>query len=362
MFLLKPNSGVMKIAPYVGGQSHINGISDVLKLSSNENPFGPSPQAVNAIASAAPMVHRYPSRNHINLRECIAEIHELNPDQIIVGVGSDEILTLLALAYASSGFEVIYPEHGFLLYPTIAHIVGADPIKAKETKRCVDILSIRESITPKTRLIYIANPANPSGTMLGSNSIAQLCDALPPSCLLVLDGAYAEFVEGFDGGACFAKEYENVVMTRTLSKIYGLGGLRVGWGYASARVIDVLNRIRGPFNMSNVALAGAQAAILDQAYVEKCRDINAKQRLRLCDGIRRLGLKCDESYTNFVLARFDSRKTAVYVNNFLKSQGIIVRDVKEYKLPKALRITVGTPDDNDRVLHSLKCALETICL
>ncbi|MCY4305861.1 MAG: histidinol-phosphate transaminase [Aestuariivita sp.] len=361
MLLLKPNSGVMKISPYLGGQSHIDGLSDVLKLSSNENPVGPSPQVVNAIASAASKVHRYPSRNHTTLRERIAELHGLNPDQVIIGVGSDEILTLLALAYADSGTEVVYPEHGFLLYPTIAHIVGAYPIEAKETERCVDISSILDSITPKTRLVYIANPANPSSTMLEEDVIAQLCDSLPTNCLLVLDGAYAEFVEGFDGGAGFVRKYENVVMTRTFSKIYGLGGLRVGWGYASASVIDVLNRIRGPFNMSNIALAGAEAAILDQVYVKKCRDINSQQRMRLCDGFRQLGIKCDKSYTNFVLARFNNKKTADFVNNFLKSQGIIVRDVKAYKMPEALRITVGTPDDNDRVLNSVKLALETTC-
>lgn len=354
MTIITPQPGIMDIALYQGGASHIEGVADPLKLSSNENPFGPSDQAVRAIAEAAAKAHRYPSTDHAALRAAIGEVHNLDPDRIIIGVGSDEILTLLAMAYAGPGDEVLYPEHGFSLYRIIALAAGATPVVAAEDGRRVDVDALLAAVTPATRLVYFANPANPAGTMIDRTEVVRLADGLPDQCVLVLDGAYAEFVEGYDGGADMVAARDNVVMTRTFSKIYGLGGLRVGWGYAPQEIIDVLNRIRGPFNMSGVALAGAEAAVRDQAFVTRCRQVNANERARLMGGVHQLGIACDESLANFVLARFADEAEAVAADAHLKSHGILVRLVKGYGFPDALRITVGRPEDNTRVLEALR--------
>ncbi len=350
---IHPQPGIMEIALYQGGASRIDGQSNPLKLSSNENPFGCSKKASDAISDAALNVHRYPSTDHASLREAIAEVHTLDPERIICGVGSDELLTLLAMAYAGPGDEVLYTEHGFSMYRIFALSAGATPVVAPEHNRTVDVDEIIARITPATRLIYIANPANPTGTALGNDALARLADAVPGSCLLVLDGAYAEFFDGYDGGVSLIEAHPNVVMTRTFSKLYGLGGLRVGWAYARQEVIDVLNRVRGPFNLSTVALAGAESAMRDRRFVELCLKNNAEQRVRLVGGLNQLGIACDPSHANFVLARFADEEEALAADAHLKRSGILVRLVKGYGFADALRITVGTADDVSRVLAAL---------
>lgn len=350
---ISPQPGIMDIALYKGGASQIEGQANPLKLSSNENPFGSSELTIEAVTQAATGLHRYPSTDHAALRAAIAEVHGLDPQQIICGVGSDEILTLLALAYAGPGDEVLYTEHGFSLYRIFALSAGATPVVAPETDRHVDVDALTAKITDATRLIYIANPANPTGTALDLAELTRLADAVPAQCLLVLDGAYAEFFEGYDGGASLVSARDNVVMTRTFSKLYGIGGLRVGWGYAPQPVIDVLNRVRGPFNMSTVALAGAEAAVQDRRFVADCLKENAEQRTRLIGGLRQLGIACDDSHANFVLARFEDEAEAVAADAHLKSAGILVRLVKGYGFPEALRITVGRAQDVTRVLDAL---------
>ncbi|MEM9757514.1 MAG: histidinol-phosphate transaminase, partial [Pseudomonadota bacterium] len=296
---IRPQPGILDIAPYVGGASAIAGRGDVIKLSSNENPWGPPPSAVEAMTETLAGLHRYPSTDHAGLRAAIGEVHGLPPEQLIIGVGSDEILQLLAFAYAGPGDEVIHTEHGFSLYPILARAAGATPVCVAEDARLVDVDAILDRAGPATRLVYLANPGNPTGTMIAGDEVARLADGLPAGCLLVLDGAYAEFVDGYDGGASLVTGRENIIMTRTFSKIYGLGGLRVGWAYAPVAIIDVLNRIRGPFNMSVVALAGAEAAMRDRDFVARCRDANAAERARLTGGLRQLGISCDDSQTNF---------------------------------------------------------------
>ncbi len=350
MTQIQPQPGILDIALYKGGASKIDGQDTVLKLSSNENPVGPSPKAIEAMAAEAAAMHRYPSTDHAELRGSIGEIHGLNPDRIICGVGSDEIITFLCQAYAGPGDEVLYTEHGFGMYKISALSVGATPVVAAERNRVVDVDLILEKVTDKTRLVFFANPANPTGTMIDMDEVARLADGLPESCLLILDGAYAEFVDGFDGGASLVDTRENVVMTRTFSKIYGLGGLRVGWGYAQRPIIDVLNRIRGPFNLSNMALAGATAAVRDQEFVEECRRINADERARLAGGLAQMGYPSDESHTNFILVRFADEATALAADAHLKASGIIPRLVAGYGFPNALRITVGTKPDVTLVL------------
>lgn len=349
----QPQPGILDIAPYVSGQSKIAGHDEVLKLSANENPYGPPPSALAAMADTLAGMHRYPSVDHAELRAAIADVHGLDAEKLIIGVGSDELLQLLAYAYAGPGDEVIYTEHGFSLYPIVARAAGATPICVPEQERIVDIDAILAAVTDRTRMVYVTNPGNPTGTMLDTGTLERLADGLPSSCLLVIDGAYVEFAGDFDGGAALAGARQNVVMTRTFSKIYGLGGLRVGWGYGAPEIIDALNRIRGPFNMSVVALAGAEAAMRDRAYVDRCQKANTADRARLVGGLRQLGLACDDSHANFVLARFASEAAADAADAALKAAGIIVRRVTGYGFPEGLRITVGKPEDVSRVLEVL---------
>ncbi|WP_417604355.1 histidinol-phosphate transaminase [Primorskyibacter flagellatus] len=353
MARMKPQPGIMDIALYVGGASHIEGVSDVVKLSSNENPFGPSPAAIAAVERSARNLHRYPSTDHASLRNAIADAHGLDVARIICGVGSDEIITFLCQAYAGSGDEVIHTQHGFAMYRISALAAGATPVEVAERDRTVDVDAILAACTDRTRLVFIANPANPTGTFIALDEVERLADGLPEQCLLVLDGAYAEFEPGYDGGAALVEKRENFVMTRTFSKLYGLGGLRVGWGYACQDVIDVLNRVRGPFNLSSTALEAAEAALGDRSYTEKCLNENARMRLWLTEALRELGVGVDDSHANFVLARFGSAAEADACEAHLKTQGLIVRRVGGYKLPEALRITVGDESACRRVVHAI---------
>ncbi len=343
----------MEIDLYQGGPSTVAGVTDILKLSSNENPHGAPESARLAAVEAAGRMHLYPSTDHADLRAAIGEVHGLDPARIICGVGSDEIIHLLCQAYAGPGDEVLHTEHGFLMYAIGARAAGAVPVRVPERDRVVDVDALLSGVTAATRLVFIANPANPTGTMIGGQDVVRLAEGLPDGCLLVLDGAYAEFSEGFDGGLGFASERENVFVTRTFSKLYGLGGMRVGWGYGPQAVIDVLNRIRGPFNLSNVALAAAEAAVRDREYAARCIADNAVQRARLREGLADLGLPSDASEANFVLARFADETEARGCDAFLQSRGVIVRHPMSYGFPDCLRITVGDAAGVDRLLEGI---------
>ncbi|MEM9320816.1 MAG: histidinol-phosphate transaminase [Pseudomonadota bacterium] len=350
----RPQPGILDIEPYIGGAARIDGQTDALKLSSNENPWGPPPSATQAMAETLARMHRYPSTDHAPLRQAIAEIHGLDPERIIIGVGSDEILSLLAYAYAGPGDTVLFTEHGFSIYRIVALSAGAQPVAVPEIDRTTDVDAILARADEHTKLVYIANPNNPTGTMIDTAELARLADGLPPEAILVLDGAYADFIDGYDGGARLVDTGANMVMTRTFSKIYGLGGLRVGWGYGPEDVIDALNRIRGPFNMSLPALAGAEAAVRDQDFVARCRSANTTARARLCGGLRQLGIACDDSHANFVLARFADIPAADRGEAALQAAGIIVRRVTAYGFPEGLRISVGKPEHVTRVLEALR--------
>jgi histidinol-phosphate aminotransferase len=346
---IQAKPGIMDIALYQGGKSHVAGVQNVVKLSSNENPLGPSPKAVEAAKTTLSTMHRYPSTDHKSLRTAIADVHGMDPDRVICGVGSDEVLAWLTQAFAGPGDEVIHTEHGFALYRIGALAAGATPVEVPENNRVTDVDAILAACTDRTRLVFIANPNNPTGTMIGSADVARLADGLPPQAILVLDGAYAEYVPGGDGGLAEVNARENVFMTRTFSKIYGLGGMRVGWGYGPRHIIDILNRIRGPFNLSLPALAAAEAAVRDQAYIDECRAENARLRTWLAEALAAQGVPSDVSHTNFVLARFKDADEASACNTALESEGLIVRAVGGYKLPNALRITVGDVSSCQRV-------------
>lgn len=350
---IKPQPGIMDIALYVGGASHVDGQTNVLKLSSNENPLGPSTAAKDAVARSVHEMHRYPSTDHTPLRQAIGETWAVDPDRVICGVGSDEIIHFLCQCYAGQGDEVIHTEHGFAMYRISALAAGATPVEVKENDRVTDVDAILAACTDKTKLVFIANPNNPTSTMIGEGEMIRLADGIPPQAILVLDGAYAEFVDGYDGGVSIIEARDNVVMTRTFSKIYGLGGLRVGWGYGPKEIIDVLNRIRGPFNLSSAALAAAEASVRDTDYLQKCRIENAKWRDWLSNALAEIGVPCDTSTANFVLARFGSEAEANACDDHLKSEGILIRRVAGYNLPHCLRITVGDESACRRVVHAI---------
>ena len=343
----------MDIALYEGGKASVAGVANVVKLSSNENPFGPSDRTKEAFQRSIHQIHRYPSTDHAALRTAIAEVHGLDAARVICGVGSDEIITFLCQAYAGPKDEVVFTEHGFLMYRISALAVGATPVEVAERDRTADVDAILKACTRRTKLVFIANPNNPTGTMIAATEIARLADGLPPQAILVLDGAYAEYVEGFDGGLALVEARSNVVMTRTFSKIYGLGGLRIGWGYGPKGIIDVLNRIRGPFNLSNTQLETAEAAVRDQDYVARCRADNTRMRHWLALALAELGIPSDTSMANFILARFASNEEAEACDLFLQKQGLIVRRVSSYKLPHCLRITIGDEASCRRVAHSI---------
>ncbi|MFQ5623570.1 MAG: histidinol-phosphate transaminase [Paracoccaceae bacterium] len=338
---ITPKPGILEISPYVGGDSSLASGNRVTKLSSNENPLGPSPKAVEEYHAAAGDLARYPDGSHADLRAAIAEVNGLDADRVICGAGSDEIISFLCNTYAGAGDEVIHTEHGFGMYRISALAAGATPVEVPEKERTTDVDGLLAACTERTRLVFIANPNNPTGTMIGEAEVARLAGGLPARALLVLDGAYAEYVADFDAGLALVEARDNVVMTRTFSKIYGLAALRVGWGYGPAPVIDALNRVRGPFNLSSAAQAAAQAAVLDTGRTEFCREENARWREWLAGELATAGVPSDPSRANFILARFGDPAQAERCDTWLRRRGVIVRNVAGYKLPHALRITVG---------------------
>lgn len=348
-----PQPGIMEIKLYEGGAASIAGQSNVVKLSSNENPWGPPDSAREAVSRVLHELHRYPSTDHTPLREAIAEIHGLSADRILCGNGSGEVLALIAQAYAGPGQEVIYTQHGFSMYPIYAHSVGATPVVVPERDRVIDVDAILAAVSERTAMVLIANPANPTGTMIGMAELKRLADGIPKRTLLVIDGAYAEFVEGYDGGASLVETHSNVVMTRTFSKAYGLGGMRIGWAYAPLPVVSVLMRIRGPFNISAPALAAAEAAMRDTEYVDKIRADTIRLRDWLAGALMEKGVPSDHSMANFILARFASADEAAACDAHLKSEGIIVRGTAGYGLAHCLRITVGDEPSCRRVAHAI---------
>ncbi|MEM6308975.1 MAG: histidinol-phosphate transaminase [Pseudomonadota bacterium] len=351
---MQPQPGIMEIELYVGGKSALGDRTDVLKLSSNENPLGPPPVAVDAIAKAAVNTHLYPSTDHAELRAAIAERWDLDAERIICGVGSDEVLQFVTQAFSGPGDEILYPEYGFSMYPILAHMAGATPVTAPETDRVVDVDALLAAVTDRTRIVMFANPANPTSTFVPVAELERLADGLPKGVILVLDGAYAEFEEGYDGGAALAASRPNVLVTRTFSKLYGLGGLRIGWGYGSKDMIDVLTRIRQPFNLSTVQLAAGIAAAQDRDWVETCVTLNTEQRARMVGALRQLGIACDDAHANFVLARCADAAEADSAEAALNDAGILVRRVTGYGFPEGLRITVGDVAQTGRVINALQ--------
>jgi len=353
----KPKPGVLDISPYVGGRHHVEGVAEPVKLSSNESALGASPKAIAAYQSVAHGLDIYPEGSAKILREAIAAHFGLDPARIVCGNGSDELLTLLAAAFLRPGDEVMFSEHGFLVYKIAALANSATPVVVKEKNHHADVDAMLAAVTPKTRLIYLANPNNPTGSYLAHDEVRRLHAGLRPDILLVIDAAYAEYVRrnDYEAGIEMVSSFPNVVMTRTFSKIYGLAGLRVGWAYCPAAIADVLNRIRGPFNVSVPAQRAAAAALADRAHVEANFAHNEKWRGWLTAEIRKLGFRVDDSVANFILIHFpkDKGRTAQDADAFLAAHGLILRGVAAYGLPDCLRLTVGPDAANRAVVAAL---------
>lgn len=353
----QPKAGLLEIAAYVPGKEHVEGVAKVYKLSSNETPIGPSPHAVEAYRYWADHLSIYPDGQAEALREAIAETQGLNIANIICGNGSDELLGLLCQTYLAPGDESIITEHGFAVYKIQTLGAGATPVTVKETNERIDVDAILAAVSPRTKIVLIANPANPTGTYLPFEEVRRLHAGLPKHVLLVLDAAYAEYVKrnDYEAGIELVSSNENVVMTRTFSKIHGLPGLRIGWMYAPLHVIDAVNRIRGPFNMNSAAIAAGSAAIRDRNHVEKSVAYNEQWLTWLTQEFTKLGLRVTPSVTNFLLVHFpdNEARTADKADAWLCSHGYILRRVGGYGFPNALRMTVGPEEANRGVVAAL---------
>ena len=353
----RPRPGIMEIQAYQGGKAETGHARPAIKLSANESAIGPSPLAVAAYKATADRLHRYPEGGSEALRGAIARRHNLDPARLVCGAGSDELITLLTKAYAGPGEEVLYTEHGFLMYKLSALGAGATPVAAPETSLRADVDAILARVTSRTRLVFIANPNNPTGSWLTRDELHRLHAGLPADVLLVIDAAYAEFVEheAYSSGIELAATAENVVMTRTFSKLYGLAALRLGWLYGPAPVVDVVNRLRGPFNVSLPAQEAGIAALEDTEHEAQARRHNATWLPWLSGEIEKLGLTVHPSVGNFVLVGFPAEpgRDAAAANAHLEAEGLIPRAMGAYGLPHCLRISVGLEAENRAVVASL---------
>ncbi|HEX6440690.1 MAG TPA: histidinol-phosphate transaminase [Stellaceae bacterium] len=352
-----PSPGILDIAPYIGGESRAAGIERPIRLASNESALGPSPKAIAAYQALAGEIFRYPDGSALELRQALGRAHGLDPDRIICGSGSDELIALLQRGYAGPDAEVLYSRHGFLMYPIGTLAVGGTPVAVPERDLTADVDGFLARVTDRTRLVFIANPNNPTGTYLSADELARLHAGLPKHVVLAIDAAYAEFVNrnDYEPGIALVNRAENVVMLRTFSKIYALAGLRLGWAYCPPAIADVLNRIRGPFNINAAALAAGVAAVEDLGALARARAHNEKWLPWFSERLQALGLQLTPSVGNFVLPQFpdDPRHNADAAFAFLQSRGILTRQMGGYGLPKHLRITIGTGEEMETVAAAI---------
>ncbi|WMS42880.1 histidinol-phosphate transaminase [Acuticoccus sp. MNP-M23] len=360
----QPRPSVLKIAPYVPGRASAGHAGKEHKLSSNENPLGPSPAARDAFIAAASALERYPDGGAAALREAIAKTYGLNAANIVCGNGSDEILGLIANAYLSPGDEAVFTQHAFLMYRIATLAAGGTPVVVDETDLAADVDKILDAVTPRTKLVFLANPNNPTGSYTSATEVRRLRDALPEGVLLVIDAAYAEYVRknDYEAGIELAATRQDTIMTRTFSKIHGLAALRIGWAYASTEIIDTLHRVRGPFNVNAAAIAAGVAAIGDRAHVERAIAHNDRWLPELTTRIEAIGFRVPPSVGNFVLIDFASvdGADAAAADAFLGARGIILRRVAGYGLPQMLRMTIGDDEANEATIAALQAYRESL--
>ena len=350
-----PKDGVLDMPAYVGGREAVDGIDNPFKLSANENPLGASPKALAALETLGdPSI--YPDGSALALRQKLAAVHGLDAARIVCGNGSDDILTLLAQAYLCAGDEMLHTAHAFLIYKLAGRATGATPIEVAEDNLTANVDALLAAVSDKTKIVFLANPNNPTGTMLGHDEIARLHAGLPAHVLLVLDGAYAEYVEPAHYPAAFdmVAAHDNVVTTRTFSKAYGLAALRLGWGYCPPAVADALNRLRGPFNINAAAMQAGLAALDDQAHIEKSRAHNTQWRDWLVQQIGGLGIGVRSTEANFILLEFADAAQAENAEAAMCAAGVIPRALTAYGLPTRLRLSVGTEAGNRAAVAALE--------
>ena len=356
--LLNPKRGINSIKLYKGGISKVTGIDNLIKLSSNESPFGPSQKAVKAYEDASSSLSRYPELTADSLQGVIAKKHNLNPDQIISGTGSDEVLIFTVLTFCSPGDEIIHAKHGFEMYPIMTKYAGAESILASEIDYKISINSVIENITDATKVIFIANPNNPTSTYLNHNELRTLMNQVPSNIVVVIDMAYAEFADAddYDNTFALADEYSNVLITRTFSKAYSLAGLRLGWGYGSKNLINMIKKMRAPFNLPPGAIAAGIAALDDDEHLNKVVKHNSNIKSWFVDELNNLGFKAYETQANFVFVIIPEKtnQNASLVNDFLLSKGIATRYLLSYGIGNALRITLGTQEELKKTIEMLK--------
>ena len=355
MTALLPRPSILTIEPYVGGESKIPGVNRIIKLSSNEGAFGVPPGAQAAYLAQAADLHRYPDGSAKALREAIGARFGLDPARIVCGNGSDEIIGALILAYGGEGTDLVMSAHGFVMYDIAGRYAGCQIVKVPERNLNADIDAMLAAVGPRTKLVFLANPNNPTGSLVPAAEVARLRAGLREDILLVLDSAYAEYVTrpDYDPGQALVEAGTNTVMTRTFSKVFGLGGVRLGWAYAPSHVIDILNRIRGPFNVNAPAMAAGIGALAEAGWVEKSIAHNAKWRAKLTAAIQALGITVHPSEGNFLLVDFGTSDRAKAADAVLKSRGLIVRAMGSYSLPHCLRMTVGNAEECGLLLDAL---------
>src|SRR5271165_1221850 len=353
----EPRSEILGIDIYVPGKSRVQGVARVHKLSSNESPLGPSPRAIGAFQASSRDLALYPDGSARALREAIGRRLGLDPERILCGNGSDEILALLAHVFLRPGDEGLYSEHGFLEYPISIRAAGGVPVTAKETNRTANVDALLAKVSPRTKIVYLANPNNPTGTYVPYSEVKRLHAGLPGDCLMVIDAAYAEYVPRNDYASVIglAATCENVDMTRTFSKIHGLASLRIGWAYGPRHVADAINRVRGPFNLNGPAIAAGVASIEDVTHIEGAIEHNAHWLPWLAESIGRLGIEVTPSVANFLLLGFGENGvgSAAEADAYLSARGYILRAVSAYGLPQCLRLTVGGEEANRGVVEAL---------
>ena len=356
--IMNPKREVDSIKLYKGGISKISGIEKIIKLSSNESSFGPSKKAIDAYLKTSKQLSRYPELTAESLQLTLAKKFNLNPDQIICGTGSDEILIFTVLTFCSPGDEVIHAKHGFEMYPIITKYAGALSMIASENDYKININSILENISDSTKVIFIANPNNPTSTYLNHAELRSMMNKIPNNIVVVLDAAYAEFADAkdYDNTFSLAEEYNNVIITRTFSKAYSLAGLRLGWGYGSKILIDMIKKLRPPFNLPPGAIAAGIAAINDDQHLQEVVNHNNNIKSWFVNELNNLGLKAYKTQTNFVFVIVPEKKyqSASKINDFLLSRGVAVRYLLSYGLENALRITLGTKEELTETIKLLK--------
>lgn len=358
---MEPRPWIKQLDVYEGGKSKAGNAAKVIKLSSNESALGASPKAMEAYRQAATTLHRYPDATYHDLRAGLSEKYDIEASRIVCGIGSDEILKLACRAYLAPGDEVIFPAHSFMMYPIAAKSVGAVPIEVEDTDYKANVDHILAAITERTRIIFLANPNNPTGTYLPHAEVERLWQAMPDNVLLVLDAAYGEFVEekDYSAGIELVEKSKNVLMTRTFSKLYGLAALRIGWGYACKDIAETLDRLRDPFNVPSAAQVAAIAALKDTDFEEKARSHNNHWLQWIREEALALGLNPVPSVTNFVLIGFPEGKfSAEAANDYLLERGLILRWLPRHGLKDFLRLTVGLEQENREVMRLLKQFME----